>query len=374
MKAGGQGNVYARLGARPVINAGGNTTIWGGSTPSPEVLQAMHEAGNSFVAMDELLATSGARIADLLGSEAAYATAGCYAALVLSTAACITGNDPEKAAQIPDLTSLKSEVVLQKRHRYNFDRAFTIPGSKLSLAGDENGTSTRQLKDAIGPDTAAVAFVIRPDPDNSVVSLEETIEIAHARGVPVIADAAGQIYPLETFRRNARSADLVCFGGKYLGGPNSIGFVCGRRDLIDAVTAHGFVGPTPFGRGMKVDRQEIIGLVAALEIWIDTDHEERLVGYGSRFSAIERATEGVSGVKETKVVPVNNFVGLMLHVVLDSDKLGKSAGDVYEELLEGTPRIRVAVEGDDAITINPHTLNEGEEFIIAERLRDLLDV
>jgi uncharacterized pyridoxal phosphate-dependent enzyme len=372
MTTSSQLDIYTRLGARPVINAGGNTTLWGGSTPSPEALQAMHEAGNSFVEMEELLEATGNRIAELVGAEAGYATAGCYAALVLSTAACITGNDPEKAAQLPDLTGLKSEIVLQQKQRYGYDRAYTVPGAKLVLPGDDNGTSTQQLEDAIGPDTAAVAFLIQPEVDDAVVSLAETIEIAHARGVPVIGDAAAQIYPLETLRRNASSADLVCFGGKYMGAPHSTGFVVGKQEMIDAVAAHGFIGPTPFGRAMKVDRQEIMGLVAALEAWIDTDHEQRLVNYGVRFGAIERAVQGVSGVRETKVVPVSSYVGLMLHVVLDADKLGKSADDVFNELLEGSPRIRVAAEGDDTITINVHTLNEGEEQIIADRLKELL--
>ena len=370
----GEENVYTRLGARPVINAGGNTTVWGGSTPSPVVMQAMDEAGRSFVEMEELLETSGARIADLLGAEAAYATAGCYAALVLSTAACITGNDPEKAAQLPDMTGLKSEVVLQQRQRYGYDRAYSVPGSKLVLAGDGDGTTADQLQSAIGPDTAAVAFLVNADPDDSVVGLEETVDIAHARGVPVIADAAAQIYPIDYLRRNAQGADLVCFGGKYMGAPHSIGFVCGKKDMIEAVTAHGFIGPRPFGRGMKADRQEIIGLVTALEEWLNTDHEERLVRYGVRFSAIERAVQGVSGVRETRVVQTNNFVGLMLHLALNTDKLGKTATDVFNELLETTPRIRLAVEGEDTLTVNVHTLNEGEEHIIAERLRVVLDV
>ncbi len=370
----GENNVYTRLGARPVINAGGNTTVWGGSTPSPVVMRAMEDAGKSFVEMEELLETSGARIADLLGAEAAYATAGCYAALVLSTAACVTGNDPEKSAQLPDMTGLKSEVVLQQRQRYSYDRAYSVPGSKLVLAGDDDGTTASQLESAIGPDTAAVAFLVKADQDDSVVGLEETVDIAHARGVPVIADAAAQIYPIDFFRRNAQSADLVCFGGKYMGAPHSIGFACGKKDMIEAVTAHGFIGPRPFGRGMKADRQEIVGLVTALEEWVNTDHEERLVRYGVRFSAIERAVQGVSGVKETRVVPTDNFVGLMLHLALNTDKLGKTATDVFNELLETTPRIRLAAEGDDTLTVNVHTLNEGEENVVADRLRDILDV
>ncbi len=124
---------------------------------------------------------------------------------------------------------------------------------------------------------------------------------------------------------------------------------------------------------MKIDRQEIVGLVVAVEDWLNTDHEERLVSYGARFSVIERGLEGASGVKESKVVPVNNFVGLLLHVVLDVARLGKSAQDVAGELLDGTPRIRLGpVEGDDTLVVNVHTLNEGEELAIAERMRELL--
>ena len=114
-------------------------------------------------------------------------------------------------------------------------------------------------------------------------------------------------------------------------------------------------------------------MVAALEAWLDEDHEERLVRYGVRFSAIEQALRGVSGVKQTRVVPVSTFVGLMLHVVLDTEKLGKTAEDVFDELLEGTPRIRLATQGDDTLTVNVHTLNDGEEQAIAERLRTILD-
>ena len=368
------GDIYARIGARPVINAGGNTTIWGGSTPSQSVMGAMEEAANSFVEMEELLETSGAHLADLLGVEDAYVTAGCYAALVLSTAACMTGNDPEKAAQLPDTTGLKNEIVLQENQRYGYDRAYTAAGSKLVLAGNEAGCTLMELESAIGPNTAAVAYLIRSqDNEVSEVSLGDTVRTAHAHGVPVIADAAAQIYPLDFLRRNAQSADLVCFGGKYMGAPQSSGFLCGKKDMVRAAAAHGFIAPRTLGRGMKLDRQEIVGLVVAVEDWIAMDHEERLVRYGAKFSVIERALEGVSVVKGTKVAPVNNFVGLLLHVIIDTDKLGKSAQDVAQELLDGTPRIRLgAVEGNDTLVINVHTLNEGEEQTIGDRMREIL--
>ena len=367
------GSIYARFGARPVINAGGNTTVWGGSTPSPAVMQAMAQAGGGFVEMEELLETSGAHIAGLLGVESTYVTAGCYAALVLSTAACITGNDPDKAAQLPDTTGMKSEIVLQENQRYGYDRAYTVPGSKLVLAGNEERCTADDLESAIGPDTAAVAYLINQNNDSSMVSLDDTVKIAHDAGVPVIADGAAQIYPLDYLRRNAQSADLVCFGGKYMGAPHSTGFLCGKKDLVKAAVAHGFIGPTPLGRGMKIDRQEIVGLVVALEEWFRTDHEERMVGYGAKFSVIEDALKGAGGVKQTKVVPVETFISLVLHVVIDKDKLGKSAEEVGRELLDGTPRVRLAPEeGDDTLVVNVHTLNDGEEQAIAERMREVL--
>ena len=366
-------NVYERIGARPVINAGGNTTTWGGSTPPAEVRRAMEQAGESFVEMEELLAASGDHLAGLLGVEAAYPAAGCYAALVLSTAACLTGNDPDKMDRLPDTTGMKDEIVLQQCQRYGYDRAYTVPGSKLVLAGDDDGCTLDELDAAIGPNTAAIAYLVQSDPKNSAVSLEDAVDLARSRGVLSVVDAAAQIYPLDYMRRNAQSGDLVCFGGKYMGAPHSTGFACGKKDLIEAVTAHGFIGPRPLGRGMKMDRQEIVGLAVAVEAWVNTDHEQRLVDYGAKFSVIEDALRGASGVKETKVMATGNYYSLMLGVVLDTEKLGKNAEQVNEELLDGSPRIRLAgAEGDDTVTINVHTLLEGEERIIADRMRELL--
>ena len=365
------GNVYTKLGVRPVINASGNQTVWGGSTPSPVVRQAMDEASASFVEMEELLKKSGDYIASILGVEAAYVTAGCYAALVLSSAAVMTGNDPEKRAQLPDTTGLKNEILLQKKQRYGYDRGYTVPGSKLLFVGDENGATPEQLERAIGPNTAAVAYLVQSDQGNAI-PLEQTVEIAHAHNVPVIADAAAQIHPLDYFLRNARSSDLVCFGGKYFNAPHSTGFVCGRKDLVEAVTAHGFIGPRPIGRGMKVDRQEIIGLVTALETWFSTDHEARALKYDAKFAVIARALAGVSAVRETKVVPNKSHTLASLHIALDKKTLGKNAQQVAGELDAGTPCIKVGTAGDDAVTINVYTLNEGEEQIIADRLKSLL--
>ena len=365
-------NVYTKLGARPVINAASNTTTWGGSLPSAEVRRAMEEANVGFVEMRELLERSGDFIAETLGVEAAYVTSGCYAALVLSTAACMTGNDPDKMAQLPDTTGLKTEVVLQKQHRYGYDRSYTVAGGKLVEIGDDDGTTLEHLESAIGLNTAAVAYLVKGDVASGALALEDVVRVANDSEVPVISDAAAQVYPLDYFRRNAQSADLVYFGGKYFGSPHSTGFVCGKKDMIEAVANHGFIGPRPFGRGMKVDRQEIVGLVAAFDAWLTMDHEERLLGYGQRFEAIQSGVDDLPSVKKTEVFTSNSYWSLGLHVVIDAETLGKTARDVAQELSDGTPRVRLSASDDDTIVVMVHNLNNGDEQIVAERLRAAL--
>jgi len=330
----------------------------------------MEDADRSYVEMAELLEKSGDYIASLLGVEAAYVTSGCYAALVLCSAAVMTGNDPEKRAQLPDTTGLKDEILLQQKQRYGYDRAYTVPGSKLLYVGDNDGATPEELERAIGPNTAAVAYLVQPDQGNAI-PLEEVVEIAHAHDVLVIADAAAQIHPLDYFRRNAQSADLVCFGGKYFNAPHSTGFACGRQELIEEVTAHGFIGPRPIGRGMKVDRQEIIGLVTAIDIWFSTDHEKRLKEQDARYAAIAQVLEGIENVS-TKVVRIKSHMLSTLHVIFEPKTLGKNASQLVNELDAGAPRIRAGAHGDNIITINAYTLNEGEEYIVADALKRLL--
>ena len=364
------GQVYNRLGARPVINAAGNQTVLGGSILSGAVKKAMEEAGASYVGMEELLAKSGEHIASLLGVEAAYVTSGCYSALVLCSAAVMTGNDPDKRAQLPDTAGMKDEILLQRVQRYGFDRAFTVPGGKLIYVGDDDSMTTEQLQQAIGPRTAAVAYLLYPD-QGKAMPLEQVVQIAHSHNIPVISDAAAQIYPLDYFQRNAQSADLVCFGGKYFNAPHSAGFACGRKDLIEAVTAHGFIGPRPIGRGMKLDRQEIIGLVTAIDEWFAMDHEKRSEEQDARYDAITQELSGIQNVS-TKIVRIKGHMLSTLHVVIDTKTLGKNAQQVVSELDEGTPRIKVGAAGSDTITINAYTLNEGHEYMIAKALKSLL--
>jgi L-seryl-tRNA(Ser) seleniumtransferase len=365
--------VYRRLGVRPVINAQGNRTVLGGSTPGPEVKAAMDQADGSYVKMQDLLDRSGEAIADLLDVEAAYVTSGCSAALALSAAACMTGDDPCKIAQLPDATGLKSEILIQKAHRYSYDRSFTVPGAKLVEVGTDDACSPEQLDAAIGPDTAAVAFLIRPEEDGSTLSLEQSVEVASAQGVPVIGDAAAQLYPLDYFRRNAQTPDLACFGAKYFGAPHSAGFLCGKKDLVDAASDQGFIafqenGGRSFGRPMKLDKQEVVGVVTAVERWLTINHEDRLLGYEERLESVQQDLGATAGI-DTEIEKVPQYYGSTLNVTFDTGVVGKTAQDIADELDAGTPRVWVSVVDERTLTVTSHALNEGEELVVAERIR-----
>ena len=366
---------YQSLGVRSVINAIGNRTVLGGSTLSTEVREAMEAANHHYVEMSELLEKSGDRIAQIVGAEAAYVTSGCAAALALSVSACMTGLDTAKIARLPDATGMKSDILIQNKHRYGYDRCYSVTGATLVEVGDDDGCTTDQLDAAIGPNTAAVAYYVQPDWDASVVSLEDAIEIAHGKNVPLIADAASQIYPLDYMTRNAGKPDLTCFGAKYFGAPHSTGFVCGRRDLVDSVVAQGFIGfhtggRIAIGRPLKVDRQDVMAVVTALESWFSTNHEDRLMENDRRLSGIQSRLRGISGVT-ARVDQRERYWGFTLLVKVGPDA-AKTADQVVKELEEGTPRILVETEGDDTVTVVAHTLNEGEEDIVADRLVEVL--
>ena len=367
--------VYERLGVRRVINAWGVSTELGGWSQTENVTRAMEEANHGTVEMRELLQKSGDFIADLLGVEAAFVTSGAAAAQALSVAACMAGTDPGRIAQLPNTTGMKNEVVIQKRNRYMFDRCYTLTGASLVEAGDDDGTTVDELDAAIGHNTTAVAYYIRPPFDDSIVSLEATVALARSRGVTALADACSEIYPLDYFRSCAQSADLVTVGAKYLGAPHSAGFVCGKRDLIDAVSEQSFVayhydGGKAIGRAMKIDRHEIIGVVTALEDWFTMDHEERLLEYESRFTVIVDALQDIDGVSMRRI-EIPYYVPYMLYIDVDESVVGKSAQQVTAELDAGSPRIWVGAE-DGAVRVVVNCMTDEETAFVSDRLQQAL--
>ncbi|HVC32644.1 MAG TPA: aminotransferase class V-fold PLP-dependent enzyme [Chloroflexota bacterium] len=369
-------SVFEEIGVTPVINAVGNQTVLGGSQLSPRVRAAMEDANRYFVDMRDLLDRSGTLIANLLGAEAAYVTPGCAAALALGTAACIAGSDLEKIGQLPDTTGLKNEVLIQKKSRYKYDRCPTIVGARLVEVGDGAGTTAVQLDAALGPRTACVLYYSRMEGQPGNLSLAEVVEIAHRRGVPVLVDAAGEVYPLDRMRSFPRSgADLIAYGAKYFGAPNSSGILCGRKDLVESASIQGFIGfestgSRSFGRPLKLDRQEIVAVVVALQEWFSLDHDARLRGYERMIRSIADRLQGLPFVTIT-ALPAGAGSATHLEVAVQPRPNGKTAADVAQTLRQGNPSIRLGVNGD-VLSIHVHTVTPGDEAIIGERLRAAL--
>jgi L-seryl-tRNA(Ser) seleniumtransferase len=311
----------------------------------------------------------------MLGAEAALVTPGCAAAIALGTAACLSGTDAEKIERLPDTTGMKREILIQKRQRYKYDRCLTIFGGKLIEVGDANGTTTAQLAAAITEQTVAIHY-FAPGGDPGVVPIEEVIRIGHARGVPILVDAASQIYPLERLRSySAMGADLTCFGAKYFGAGNSAGILCGRKELIEAAFLHSFVGfessaHRSIGRPLKLDRQEIVGVVVALREWLSMDHEARLAEHQRKAQILRQSLEGIPHV-QLEWVPEERGLASAVRLTLDEKPLGKTAAQVIQSLKDGTPSIWVRGSGNSFNVIVP-LLAEGEPQIVAQRLREVL--
>ncbi|MBN1402147.1 MAG: aminotransferase class V-fold PLP-dependent enzyme [Anaerolineae bacterium] len=373
MKEEPEGSIYGDLGVRPAINATGyQLTRLGGSMLSPRVQAAMQDANHYFVDMEALLERSGRIIADLLEAEAALVTSGCCAALALGAAACLAGDDPRRIEQLPDVTGMKHEIICQKHPFYRYDRCVTVPGARLVDVGGALERMPEQLEAAIGEGTAAIlVWASREGPKPAI--LEKVIRVGHRHGVPVIVDAATQVYPLDEMKRYpAMGADLVCYGAKYFGAPNSTGLLCGRRDLVEAASKHGFVAfetdePRPIGRPMKLDRQEIIAVVVALQEWFAMDHAARLDGYRRRAQRLAAALQGTPQVR----VSLADDPSADVRLVLDEAALGRTAEQLSAELRDGDPSIWVRVE-QEALVISTATMRDGDEAEVAERLNALL--
>ena len=267
-------DIYEELGVRTLINAAGAMSRYGGSLMDPGLFDEMREAGGKFCKLDELHEKVGERIAGLLEVEAAYVAASAASGLVLTTAACMAGTDPERIARLPDSSGMRSQVVIQRLHRIGYDQAIRLAGATLVVVDDDGEPPLGAMGDAVGGDTAAIFCMAHRLEEPGSLQIEDYAALSRESGVPLVADAASECPPMSTLTKFCREgADLVIFsGGKSLLGPQSTGLVVGRRDLIAACAANG----NPFatvGRPMKVSREEVIGFLKALESYLARDHE-----------------------------------------------------------------------------------------------------
>lgn len=374
--------VYEELGLRPVINCSGfYLTVLGGSILSPSVRQAMEDANRYFADMREVLDRSGQIIAELVSAEAALVTSGCSSALALGVAACMAGKDAEKAARLPDASGMKDQIIIQRGQRYKYDRTLTIPGAKLVEVGSDTGTSAAEIEAAIGEQTVAIHFVAS-GPHDGIVPIEELLRICKKYNIPVIVDAAGQVYPVENLRKYpALGADLVAYSSKYFGGPNSAGFLAGRKDLVDAATMHGFIGfeygpPRTIGRAMKVDRQEVVAVVTALREWMAMDHQTRFAFYRKRAETLKAMLATIPSI----TVSLHGEPVTGVRIQLREGAVNKSIATIADELKAGNPSIwfhwdlsmYVRQQAADSMIFSVETIVDGDEVAIAKRLGAVL--
>jgi uncharacterized pyridoxal phosphate-dependent enzyme len=378
-------SIYKELGANPIINATGSVTLLGGSTPVPEVVEAMAMANQAYVPLMELEEKAGKFIADIVNVPAAYITSGAGSALTLATAAIMAGDDDDKIEQLPDTTGMKNEILIQNRQRYMmhywYDRCLELAGAKLVDFGSEDRTTAQDLENAIGPNTAAVHYyAVEQSPDSHALSLEETIEIAHGKGLPVTVDAAGQIYPLENFGKYVRmGADFQCIAAKYLGASQSVGLALGTEEMIYKLGLQAFASyegrrVRGIGRPHKVDRQEMMGCVAAVKRWMTMNHEERLANVETRTQTIVTRLLTVPGVR---VEMLDNIIGHQpfgFNLWVDEAVTGMNIRQVADKLKAGDPPIWTRVrDWEDFITIHMFGLNENEEHIVGDRIAALFE-
>ncbi len=375
------GAIYKELGAKPVINATGSVTLLGGSTPVQEVKDAMDAADSAFIPLIELQKAAGKVVAEAIGVPAAYFTSGAGSALTLVTAAMMAGDDDDKIQQLPDTTGMKDEILIQKRQRYWYDRCLQLAGAKLVEFGSDEGTTEQDLIDAIGPQTVAVHFYAHEqDPeDPNLLSLEKTIEIAHDKGVYVTVDAAGQIYPLENFGKYVRmGADFQCIAAKYMGAPHSTGLALGTEELIHKISLQSFTGYETrrirgIGRPQKMDRQEIIGVVAAVKRWFSINHEDRLAQADRMSSELAAPLKDVPGVTVEMITNIIGHQPFGVTVSVDPATTGKSNQDVVNALREYEPSIWTRVpDGAEKITLHVFGLDEGQPEIVGKAIRDVV--
>ncbi len=363
-------SVYQELGIRPVINCRGTHTVIGASKQWPELHDGMAEAARQFVVLDELQDKIGERLSKLIGSEDAMVTTGCAGAITLGTCASLTGTDNERIRRLPDLTGMKSEVVIQKVHRNGYDHAVRNTGVKIVDVENKD-----QFMNAINERTAMMYFLGGSSGDSAwetPIPLEECLTVAHKAGFPVMVDAANMLPPWDNIRRLAAlQTDLICTsGGKHIRGPQCSGILAGRKDLVRAARLNSSPHSDSLGRPLKVGREEMVGLWMAVEKYAKLD-----------FAAIDRqcAAQADYLSKELKKIPgmdvsyaPHDRTRKVYRVVAQWDEkaLGITGDECERQLLEGDPRIAV-LRQKPGILFTLFMNDPGDEKLAARRMKEI---
>jgi uncharacterized pyridoxal phosphate-dependent enzyme len=357
---------FKQLGVKPFINAAGTYTALTASLMSRETMQAMEYASHKFYRLGEVQDAVGARIASLLGSEAAMVTSGAAGAITCGTAACITGKNNASIQQLPDTTGLKDQVIIQKAHRIGYDHAVRTTGAKLIEI-----ETMDELERAASDRTAMLVFFNTKEPDGKIAAAE-WIAFGKKRGIPTFSDCSADVPPVENLTKFAKSGfDLVTFsGGKGICGPQSAGILVGRKDLIEAARMNTSPNSDAIGRGMKVNKEEMLGMLVALEQFINRDHKAEWAEWERRIAVIVKAVAAVPGIEsETFVPPIANHVP-HLRLKWDFQKSGVTPVEVGKALRAGDPSIELNPDTNaQQLVVGVWMLQPGEAEVVAKRLR-----
>jgi uncharacterized pyridoxal phosphate-dependent enzyme len=362
------GDYFKELGVKPFINAAGTYTSMTASLMPPEVMDAIKYASKHYVMLDELHDRVGERIASLLGCEAAMVTAGAASALTLGTAAVLTGSDRRKIVDLPNLAGMKSEVIVQKSHRFGYDHAVRNCGVRLVEV-----ETAAELERAINPNTAMMLFY---NNNNAVGQIrdQEFVALGKKHRIPTFNDCAADVPPVENLWKYTKMGfDLVTFsGGKGIRGPQSAGLLLASKPVIAAARLNGPPNSETIGRGMKVNKEEMLGMLVALQLFVEKDHAAEQREFEKRAEIVRTSAVSVPGVQAEIFVPeVANHVP---HVRISWDAAAKrlTPDDVVKALLAGEPSISVRAE-EQRLVVGVWMMRRGEEKVVAKRLREVLE-
>ena len=355
---------YAGIGVRPLINCKGTLTMYSGSVMLPEVRRAMADASGKYVHIEELMEGVGRRIGEITKTEFGLVTNGCAAALCQVTAACVAGTDPDRIARLPDTTGMKNEVVTLKTHRHVYDHAIRMVGISLVETEDD----PEHFRSAFNEHTAMVA-IFGDRAGDGAMTVADIVHIAHDHGVPVLVDAAAE-RPDVPNPYLADGVDAVAYsGGKCLRGPQASGLVLGRRGLLWAAFANG-APHHAIARPMKAGKEEIMGLLAAVEQWVARDHEVEWNAWEGYLQTIIDAVAPFPSIRTTIRQPGRSNVAPVLHLDWDTSEIGIDPDEVVHVLSKGDPRIEMG--GGRGLSIMPYMMEPGEDALVAARLGEIL--
>ncbi len=359
---------FKEMNIRPFINAGEPYTTLSGSPMLPEVVRAMEYAARQSVRLNDVHDAVGQRLASLIGCEAAMVTAGAAAALALGTAACMTGANREFIRRLPDTTGMKTEVIIQKSHRYGYDHAARNCGIRFVEV-----ETREELERAVNDRTVMMLFYNRHDPIGRIQAAA-FVELGKKHRIPTFNDCAGDAPPVENLSKFVKMGfDLVTFsGGKGLRGPQSTGLLLGRKDLITAARLNGSPNSDALGRGMKVNKEELLGMMVTVEAALKRDHDADSREWEKRVRLMADSLAPLKAVKTEMFVPDVTYSVPHLRIRWDETALKITPTELIRRLREGDPSIEVRSSPKDCVEVGVWLLQPGEAQIVARRVREIL--